>query len=254
MEIFNVFSIADFLAYLFPGVLSLSGIYAILLITPLKNFLPSPGVIGLGGWAAFLFLSYITGVLIATVTDTFFRERPKSLRRKQNKGSIQIHDEKLKAEVLEAFNETILSPKGGANKKTDRSSAPSEWNEYCYYVCRSLVTEAMPRAAANGLREGAYRQLRMNLIGSILIWGVAGVLWGLFLLIQPGSIYIINGNNVIIAKGWSGSLVALSISLPIYLVAKLVTMMDKHERREVREILTSFLAGYKTGIFDKRAK
>ena len=254
MEVLSLFTIADFLAYLFPGVLSLSGIYAILLLTPFQHFLQPPKDIGIGGWLAFLFLSYITGVLIATVTDTLFRERPKSLRRKQNKGNIQIHDDKLKAAVVEAFHDTILAQKGTTARKTNKSIAPLEWNEYYYYVCRSLVTEAMPRAAASGLREGAYRQLRMNLIGSIVIWGVVGILWGWILLSQAGTAYAINGNNIIIPEEWSTSLIAVSILLPIYLVSKLLIMMDKHERREVREILTTFLAGYKTGVFNKLEK
>jgi hypothetical protein len=254
MEVLSLFTIADFLAYLFPGVLSLGGIYAILLLTPLQNVLQPPKDIGIGGWLAFLFLSYVTGVLIATVTDTLFRERPKALRRQLNKGNIQIHDDKLKTAVMEAFNDTILAPKGITAKKTNKAIVPLEWNEYYYYVCRSLVTEAMPRAAASGLREGAYRQLRMNLIGTIVIWGVTGILWGSVLLAQAGTTYVINGNNITITKEWSWSLIGLSLFLPIYLISKLSTMMDKHERREVREILTTFLAGYKTGVFDKREK
>lgn len=254
MEVLSLFTIADFLAYLFPGALSLSGIYAILLLTPIQNVLPPPKDIGVGGAIVLLFLSYITGVLVATVTDTFFRERPKSLRRKLNKGNIQINDDKLMIEVMEAFNDTMLTKKGATPAKRKKVSVPLEWNEYYYYVCRSLVTEAMPRAAASGLREGAYRQLRMNLIGSIVIWGVAGILWGLVLLIQVDSIYLINSKNIVIEKEWSISLISLSILLPAYLISKLLTMMDKHERREVREILTTFLSGYKIGIFENLKK
>jgi hypothetical protein len=254
MEVLSLFTIADFLAYLFPGAVSLSGIYVILLLTPLQNILPPPKDIGIGGWIALLFLSYITGVLIATITDTFFRERPKSLRRKLNKGEIQIHDDKLKKEVMEAFNETILGKKRATTTKAKKAVAPLEWNEYYYYICRSLVTEAMPRAAASGLREGAYRQLRMNLIGSIVIWGIAGISWGLVLLLPASTTYAINGDSIIIAKEWSWLLLGLSILVPTYLISKLLTMMDKHERREVREILTTFLSGYKTGIFENREK
>src|SRR6185503_13308188 len=97
----SIFTMADFLAYLFPGILSLSGIYVLLLLTPLQHFLKLPEEIG--AWLAFLILSYLTGVLIGTVTDALVRERPKTLRRKQNKGNIQIHDDKLKAAVMEAF-------------------------------------------------------------------------------------------------------------------------------------------------------
>jgi hypothetical protein len=252
MEVLSLFTIADFLAYLFPGILSLSGLYLLLLLTPLQYYLKLPEEIG--GWLAFLILSYLTGVLIGTVTDALVRERPKTLRRKQNKGNIQIHDDKLKTAVMEAFNDIFLSQKGKNIKKPSKLIAPLEWNEYHYYVCRSLVADALPRAAASGLREGAYRQLRMNLIGSIVIWGLAGILWGLMLLSQAGTIYTVNEMSIVIPKEWSISLIIVSVLMPLFLVSNLLTMMDKHERREVREILTTFLAGYRTGVFDRREK
>jgi hypothetical protein len=252
MEVLSLFTVADFLAYLFPGMLSLSGLYVLLLLTPLQHFLKPPQEIA--GGLAFLILSYLTGVLIGTVTDALVRERPKTLRRKQNKGNIQIHDDKLKIAVMEAFNDIFLSQKGTISRKTSKPAVPLEWNEYHYYVCRSLVADSLPRAAASGLREGAYRQLRMNLIGSMLIWGVAGTLWGLVLLSQAGTSYAINGINLVITREWSGSLIALSVLLPVFLVSNLLTMMDKHERREVREILTTFLAGYRSGAFDRQEK
>ena len=249
MEILSAFSIADLLAYLFPGILSLSGIYMILSLTPIRYFLQLPQDIGES--LAFLVLSYITGVLVSAITDVVYRENPKSTRRRQNKGAIQFHDEKLKAAVVVAFNDLILDQKESTSKKVNQSPQMTEWNEDHYYVCRSLVTELMPRAGASGIREGAYRQLRMNLIGSIVIWGIAGLLWGFVLLSQPTITHEINGNKILIDKAWAWILVFISIFVSGYLTSKLRQLMDKHEQREVREILTTFLAGYKTGIFNK---
>jgi hypothetical protein len=249
MEILSVFSVADFLAYLFPGILSLSGIYLLLLATPLQPLIQLPkDSMNIGIWLVLLVISYVVGVLISTVIGYLFRERPGALRRKQNKGNIQIHDQELKIAVVSAFDDLILSKKVISSKKTKESASTSNWNEYRYYVCRSLVTEIMPRAGASGIREGAYRQLRMNLIGSVAIWGIVGLVWGLRFLTQTYS----TGRNTVVDEAWVWMLIISSVVVPIILIRILRIFMDSHEQREVREILTSFLAGYNAGIFDKR--
>ena len=252
MEVLSAFSIADFLAYLFPGIMSLGGIYLLLCLTPMQYLIQPPEDVG--AWLAVLVISYIVGIFISTLTEMFFRRGVRSKRIIQNKGNIQIHDEKLKLVVIEAFNELIFNQTSTSTRKTKKLTAILEWNEDCYYICRSLVTEMMPRSGANGLREGAFRQLRMNLIGSIVIWGCAGILWGWKILSQASSIYQIYGNDVLISKEWGYLLIILSLFTTILLVVFQRKLMDRHEQREVREILTSFLAGYSAGIFNKRDK
>jgi hypothetical protein len=251
MEVFNAFSIADFLAYLFPGIFSLGGIYAIMLLTPLQIFLPNPYNIGLGGWIAIFCISYIIGVIVSGITDAVFRRSSRSNRRKINKGTIQIHDEKLKVAVKEAFEDLFFQSQKPVSQGDLIQTEVREWNESYYYVCRSLVTETMLRAAAAGSREGAYRQLRMNLVGATAIWSAAGILWSVILLLHEGNIYLNNEITITLAIGWPILLLVLSIVAPFYLVRVLVKMMDLHEQREVREVLTSFLSGYKAGIIKK---
>lgn len=247
MQILNAFSIADLLAYLFPGILSLSGIYLLLLLTPFRNLLNLPQDVGTS--LVFLVISYIIGVLFSTFTDVILREHPKSIRRKQNKGNIQIHDERLKAAVVLAFNDLFFDRAGP--RKMSQPAETGTWNEDYYYICRSLVTERMPKAAASGIREGAYRQLRMNLVGSVAIWGLTGILWGIKLLMEPSYLNQMAGASISIESGWAVAIIASSIGVSICLIVLLRRLMDRHEQREVREILTSFLAGYKTGVFDK---
>jgi hypothetical protein len=245
MDIFNVFSIADFLAYLFPGMLSLSGLYVILLLLPIDASIPKPPD-NLGFWVFLLGLSYIFGVLHASVTDLFFREYGREKRGDKNKGNIQIKDEKLKMAVIDAFNSVFLDPpqrniKGGKTTTSEKDEV-NNWNKYCYYICRSLVIEKMPLASSHGVREGAYRQLRMNLIIPLIIWGLAGSWWG-----------IQNWNQNIPPIWIMGRIVVFIAPIAsILLIINLIIMMDIHEKREVREILSSFLAGYKTGIFREK--
>lgn len=252
MQILTAFSIADFLAYLFPGVLSLSGIYAILLLTPFRSNISLPQ--DAGSSLIFLIFSCVTGVLVSTFVEIIYREISNSKRRKLNKGNIQLHDEELKNAVVVAFNKMFFSQNTNSSmgKRKSKNIASSDWNEDYYYVCRSLVTELMPRAGASGLREGAYRQLRMNLIGSIMIWELAGILWGVIMLFQPDFIFENFGNNISIDHYWWIGLIVFSVLFGSLLINTFQKLMDKHEQREVREILTSFLAGYEAGIFDKR--
>jgi hypothetical protein len=252
MQILGVFSIADVLANLFPGMLGLFGIYLLLLPTHFGKLLQLPQ--DPGASLAFFIMSYIMGVLIHSVSDLIFRESPKSTRRKLNKGFVQIHDEQIRNEVILAFNELFLSKPGEASNKKRPNPETMEWNESHYYVCRSLVTELMPKAAANGLREGAYRQLRMNLIGAVVILGFAGVHWGQTLLRDPNVIVLSTGQSVPVGNTGAWILLVFSISFSIFFVVVLKRLMDRHEQREVREILTTFLAGYKTGIFHKQTK
>lgn len=194
------------------------------------------------------------GVLIHSVSDLIFRESPKSTRRKLNKGCIQIHDEEIRNEVILAFNELFLSKPAEASNKKRRNLETMGWNESRYYVCRSLVTELMPKAAGNGIREGAYRQLRMNLIGAVIILGIAGIYWGQALLRDPKIVITATGQTILVDNVSAWILIAVSISLSIFFVVVLKRLMDRHEQREVREILTTFLAGYKAGVFDRHAK
>lgn len=252
MQILGVFSIADVLANLFPGMLGLLGIYLLLLTTPFGKLLQLPQ--DLGTSLAFFIMSYITGALIHSISDLIFRENPKSNRRRLNKGYVQIHDEKIRREVISAFNEIFLNQPTVALDKNHQASETMEWNESHYYVCRSLVIELMPKAAASGIREGAYRQLRMNLIGAVVILGFAGVIWGFELIHNPDVISQITGIDILISSVYAWVLIVGSIGLSIFFVVVLKRLMDRHEQREVREILTSFLAGYKSGVFDKRVK
>lgn len=252
MQILGVFSIADVLANLFPGMFGLLGIYLLLLPTPFGKLLQLPQ--DLGTSLVFFIMSYITGALIHSVSDLIFRESPKSNRRRLNKGYVQIHDEKIRNEVVAAFNEFVLRKPAVALNKKRQDSETVEWNESHYYVCRSLVTELMPKAATSGIREGAYRQLRMNLIGAVVILGFAGVLWGGVLLHHPDFIFQMTREDILIDSMAAWGLIIGSISLSSFLVVVLKRLMDRHEQREVREILTSFLAGYKAGVFNKQVK
>ena len=98
----------------------------------------------------------------------------------------------------------------------------------------------MPNALPPIQRQSGLRQLRMNLLPMLLVWGGAGIGWGLKL--------ITDGNNLGIA------LIAVSLGLGWLFTKLTVNRMQSNEWREVREVLTAFLAGYQMGAFKEKVK
>ena len=96
----------------------------------------------------------------------------------------------------------------------------------------------MPNCAQLIQRQIGLRQLRMNLAFPMIIWFIAGLGWGIH--------QICNGDHF-----WGVILVAVSVSLVIPVFIMIINRMDSNERREVREVLSAFLAGYRMGLFDK---
>lgn len=81
----------------------------------------------------------------------------------------------------------------------------------------------------------------MNMTFPIIIWFTVGITWGIH--------NIANG-----VRFWGITLIVVSISLALPTFLMIVNRMDSNERREVREVLTAFLAGHKAGLFGKSEK
>jgi len=228
MDISNRFSLEDFLAYFFPGVTGTLGIYILLLLTPLQASLTNfsndftTGII-------FLVLSYIVGILLSGFSEIAFLHYESKSKVKSHKDIIPLSDD-LSRTVKEAFKETFK-----LGKETH-----VEWCKDYFYLCRSLVFQSMPNALPPIQRQSGLRQLRMNLLPSIVVWGGAGIGWGLKMA---------NDGNVL-------GIVLIIASLVLWLLFTRLTInrMQSNEWREVREVLTAFLVGYQTGAFKEKTK
>ena len=270
MEFLNVFSIMDFLAYLFPGILDTLGIYFLLLLTPLnwKNQLNLDNLVGL---LFVILISFIIGVIVSGVTAVFIRRDNESAegsdRAQEIKGKMHIsygkpEDEKgieIENEIMDAMSMFLFDGKKKIIKADSNDKDGVKWDKSFYYVCRSAVLEFMPNSAANALRESAYRQTRMNLIGSIAIFMIVAFIWGLVVLASltnPVVIeYVVRLKSVKVEyREFIGPiLIILSIAMWA-LILNLKNRMDRNEEREVREILTAFISGYKNGVFENKEK
>jgi hypothetical protein len=134
-------------------------------------------------------------------------------------------------ELLDAFRDELKLSSGHK----------VQWSSDHFYLCRSLVAEKMQNCFQLIQRQSGLRQLRMNMTFPIIIWFVVGMVWG---------VRIITSGD----RFWGLTLIALSLSLVLPTFLMLVNRMDSNERREVREVLTAFLAGHKIGLFSKPEK
>jgi hypothetical protein len=223
MDISSRFSLVDFLAYLFPGFIGVSGFYALLLLTPPGSSLTvlpdfTTGIL-------LLTLSYIVGVVLSGPAEIIIKLRMG--RRGFVKSTIPMSE--FQEELVSAFGAFL-----GNDEETKIT-----WSVNCFYICRSLVLEFMPHLGQMIQRQSSLRQLRMNLIPSATIWSVAGVGWGIKVM----------SDDLIV---WGCVLAITSMILWFPVVGTTINRMESNEKREVREVLTAFLAGYKSGLFDKK--
>lgn len=215
MDISSRFSLADFLAYLFPGIFGTMGLYYLLMLTPLRQSLVNFST-DLTTGILFLAFSYIFGVILSGFTEIFASGfRHKSI-------------------PLSGFEEEIKK----AFKAVFDAKEISEWTRVHYYLCRSIVFEYMPNAFQTIQRQSGLRQLRMNMLPSTIIWFVAGIAWG----------WDIINNGV---RQWGITLIIISSVFWTSFFIVTINRMKSNDQRETRETLSAFLAGYKAGLFDK---
>ena len=220
MDFSNRFSLEDFLAYFFPGVIASCGIFVLLLLTPLHATLVSlPKDITTG--VIFVVLSYILGVVLSG-----FSEIPFSWIKSQKEA---ISTEKLRPGFVDAFTKTFSISK----------KAKFKWSRESFYLCRSLVIAHIPNAASLIQRQSSLRQLRINLLPAYFIWLATGISWGGWCIKTSSRVL-----------GWE--LIGISILLFALIAGITIERAISNERREVREVLTAFESGYRTGLFGKK--
>jgi|GEM_PF-3131722 len=227
MDISSRFSSIDFFAYLFPGIAGTLGLLVLLSLTPLKGTLNILSA-DLSTGILFLTVSFIMGVAYAGFSEIAIKWREPEARASIK---ISIPLTEFEDEIRKAFHDVL---------KLNRKEKV-QWSKDHFYLCRSLVFEKMPNCAQLIQRQIGLRQLRMNMTFPIIIWFVVSVAWG---------IKNITNNNLF----WGITLIIVSVSLVIPTFLMIINRMDSNERREVREVLVAFLAGYKTGMFDKLEK
>jgi hypothetical protein len=220
MDISSRFSLTDFLAYLFPGIFFLTGLYFLLLLTPLKFSLQDFTDLNLTAGILFLAVSFIFGVIISGFAEILTHSS-------RHKDDIQIPLDGFEKDIRAAFSNVF-------GKKGD-----FKWTRNHFYLCRSMVIQHMPYESQGILRQSSLRQLRMNMLPSIAMWLLTGLSWS----------FQFYRNDL---TQWGIALALLTIISGIIIILNSLNRMQNNDKREVRETLAAFLVGYKTGMFNKK--
>ncbi len=225
MDLSKQFSFTDFLAYFFPGAVAVVGLYLLLLLSPLQEYLvdvPFDITTGL----VFLIFSYIIGVILSPFSSRVVRffEKLSKFKSSQN----VIPSDLFPDEITKGFREIMGFAK---DEKIN-------WSRSHYRICLMLITEKMPLTAQRIDRQRNIALFRRNLISPLIIWGLTGISWGMWYLNQ----------NIF---EWGISLIIGSLLLTAILVGVTISRMHDGEKTETRETLSGFLAGYKLGVFTK---
>jgi len=208
MDISSKFSLEDFLAYLFPGVIGTLGIYYLFLIIPFSN-IDYLQINFLNG-VIFFIISYLVGILLSSFSEAIIEIFPS-----------------YKSNIPQEWNSKMAVAK--LNKLFIKNSNGNEiWSKDTYYLCRSYVYINMPQVIPLVQRQSSLRQLRINILPVYFI----------FLL----DVIVISLN---ISK--SGKLlesyVLFVFSLLVYVLITIITYnrAKSNERREVREVISAIL-------------
>jgi len=228
MDISKQFSFTDFLAYLFPGIMSIFGIYFLLLLTPAQHLL-SKVSLDITTGILFLVISYIMGVIFSGFSRNLVDLIEKFTKYEEVRKAIPFDD--FRDEIIKAFQDIF--------EHTPESK--SNWSKTHYYLCRSLVFEKMPTTGLRADRQSILALFRRNLVFPIFIWFIAGIAW---------SISFISNNFF----EWGILLIIITILTSFFSITTTIDRLHGGDSRETREVLLGFLAGYKAKIFIDRSK
>ena len=210
------FSVQDLIGYLFPGVITLFGMYLILETLNIDLFNNSESGILLG--IVFFVSSYVIGILISGLSHPFVDLYYIILNK------VKPEDE-LPAIVSKRQVEKAVFDIFGINIE-DKT-----WSSEYFYLCRSIVYEKMPLTSSTIHRQSALRLVRQYIIIPILIWLV---------------FFILQTNQFISHSGLFLGIVLIELILTILLLSNLINRLDKNRRREVYNVIFAILAIHKS--------
>jgi hypothetical protein len=227
MQDIKGFSINDFLAFFFPGVISLIGIYLLLLLTPLHaEILAIPLDFST---SVFMFVfSYVLGAfcskLLPNIEETIYDSL---IKKPDPRSTLSLFP--LKNDLLIAFKSVFLTDDPEVYFKTNMG----------FYYCRAAIRLKFDRVSYDAEWQNNLQQMRRNLIIPVFILMSAGILWGN---------YFINYSP----KNWGIALLVVSTVFGLYIILySIPRAMYASRKREARIIFTSFIAAYKMDLLNE---
>ena len=225
MDISKQFSLTDFLAYFFPGAFATVGVYFLAQLTSAKTFF-TVSSLDITTGISFLIASYIIGVIFSGLSFGAVKWIEKFTRYKSPQTSLPL--DLFPNEIHRAFRDVF-----GIEKESKFI-----WTKNHYRLCRSLVISKMPILAPRIARQDDMALFRRNLVFPMFIWSAVGIGWG-----------ILNFSQGVRNQGTA--VIVFSFLFSFFIIKITIERMHNSINAETRETMLGFLAGYKTGVFDK---
>jgi hypothetical protein len=149
---------ADFLAYLFPGTVTLIALAAAVSLSPFRRLLTGMSANVVTGFLL-VALSYFAGTVISSLTYNLEARFRRHFKLQDPRTEIPL--DSFRIEIQVAFQE-IFGVEWGCS--VDH-----------FYLARSLIRERMPSSMRVIDRQSSLRQLRRNSIIPTVLLGVIGV-------------------------------------------------------------------------------
>lgn len=218
------FSLVDFLAYVFPGIVIILAIFIITLFIPqckeVISNIEITWVIGLIGIA----IAYLFGMLSSNVFFLLGFEK-----RRFVKGT--DIENPLSNPLLEDFRNDIRS---AYNQLFGECNT---WSRKQYYLIRSVVREQAPQSAEYANRQNSLRHMRKNSIIPVWFWGGVGISAGIKMFFMEFKGDVLAGISIII----------ISFILTWFLTYVLLEGAARNREFEVRDYCLAFLHLNKLG-------
>jgi hypothetical protein len=218
------FRFGDFATYFLPGLVFESGVMAALMFTPFRamvihvidNFSLTAAL--LAAFGAYFSGAIVSGSSYKLVPVLFRIARATAYKNPRE----SVHPTEIEFAVKVAFRAFYGELPG------------REWSTTHFYMARSVISERMPHAGSEAMRQNDLMRLRENMVIPVITWLVAASLLEITRL-QDGWINMSTYTFLIIAAAF-------------LILGRLVARGVDNRRREVQEVCVAFLTADKLGL------
>ncbi len=226
-EISFNFSLTDFLAYFFPGIILVFGgvvFFKIIFFQPLTINVDVSLTTGLILAAS----AYFVGTINASLTPIIEKKINRFFGLSSPLLTIQLDG--FENDVQTAFDEIF--------------GTRNFWSMDHFFITRALIQENMPKCAESSNRQSALRQARLNSLIPVLFYGLIGVTQGAKFL------WIYGFKDTM--TFWGIGFILISIFGSYIVIRQLVIRLGENRKREVREVYAGLLSFYYQSKYEKK--
>ncbi len=206
-DISSKFSLMDFLAYFFPGLIFLLSIFTILSTFQIVNDFSLNWMYGL----ITISVTFLLGIISSSLLSLF------DLSKKWDDVSIALEQDELKKFLPDL-----------KNSFKSYFDMQAEWHNNDYFMVKAAIREMSAHSADYAERQNSLRQFKRNSVIPTFFMGISGITWGLYKM-----------NST---KDFLYVLFPIFIAIITYIsISALKKGMKRNRKLEVREYCLSFI-------------